>query len=88
LFLVAALGLMAAIYFYKVAGKVKPTWGPYLSGAQSPDNENEYIGPLRQSILPATSNYYLEKIFGESTISRWVNTAAMVLILLMLGGGL
>ena len=87
LFLVAALGLFAAIYFYKVAGKVKPT-GPYLSGAQSPDDENAYIGPLRQAITPSTSNYYLEKIFGESTINRWVNTAAMVLILLMLGGGL
>ncbi len=87
LFLVAALGLIAAIYFYKVAGKVKLT-GPYLSGAQSPDDENAYIGPLRQSITPSTSNYYLEKIFGESTINRWVNTTAMVLILLMLGGGL
>ncbi|TVR01557.1 MAG: NADH-quinone oxidoreductase subunit L [Desulfovibrionales bacterium] len=87
LFLVAALGLFAAIYFYKLAGKVKPT-GPYLSGAQTPDDASAYAGPLRQSIIPSSSNYYLEKIFGEVAINRWVNTAAIVLILLMLGGGL
>ncbi|SDB02961.1 ech hydrogenase subunit A [Desulfonatronum thiosulfatophilum] len=87
LFFVAAIGLAAGYYFFKVAGRVK-TSGPYLSGAQSMKDPTAYAGPLRQFIVPTTSNYYLEKIFGESLISPWLNTAALLLILLMLGGGL
>lgn len=87
LFLVAAVGLFAAMYFFKIAGRVKTT-GPYLCGAQAMKDPTAYAGPMRQFIVPTTSNYYLEKMIGEGIITRWVNTAALVLILLMLGGGL
>lgn len=87
LFIVAGIGLLAALYFFKAAGRFQPA-GPYLSGVQSADDPNSYMGPLRSVVHPSTSNYYLEKLFGESVIGRWVNTAALALILLMLGGGL
>lgn len=87
LFVVAGLGLAAAIYAIRNMGRVRMV-GPYLSGAQAPENANAYAGPIRSTVHPSTSNYYLEKIFGESVLTRWANTAALLLILLMLGGGL
>jgi ech hydrogenase subunit A len=87
LFIVGAVGVLVALYFYKTAGRIQPS-GPYLSGAQAPEDQNSYTGPMRTSVKPSTSNYYLEKLFGENVLNRYVNTAALVLILLMLGGGL
>jgi len=87
LFLVVAAGLAAAVYAYRAAGRARIV-GPYLSGAQIPENATAYRGPVNQTIAPSMSNYYLEKFLGESVLTRWVNSAAIVLILLMLGGGL
>lgn len=87
LFVVAAAGLLAAISLSKATGKIRIT-GPYLSGAQSADNPTAFSGPIRATVQPATSNYYLQKIFGEARIGPWANTTALLLILLMLGGGL
>lgn len=88
LFLVAGLGLLAAVSFYRrLTGRVRPI-GPYLSGAQSPDDPTVFMGPIRTKVQPTMSNYYMERIFGEARIGPWANTAALLLILLMLGGGL
>ncbi len=87
LFLASAVGVLIALYFFKAAGRVQLS-GPYLSGAQLPEDQNSYTGPLLASVKPSTSNYYLEKIFGENVLNRYVNTAALMLIILMLGGGL
>lgn len=87
LFIVGAAGVLVALYFYKTAGRIQPS-GPYLSGAQVSGDQNSYTGPMLASVKPSTSNYYLEKLFGENVLNRYVNAAAILLILLMLGGGL
>ncbi|TVM19828.1 NADH-quinone oxidoreductase subunit L [Oceanidesulfovibrio indonesiensis] len=87
LFVIAVGGGLLAIMSFKRAGKERTT-GPYLSGAQMPDDVNAYRGPLRNAITPSAANYYLESLFGESRLTGWVNGAAIMLILLMIGGGL
>lgn len=87
LFLVCIGGGLLAILSFKRAKKQRAV-GPYLSGAQIPDDNTAYRGPLRNAIHPTAANYYLARLFGESTLTGWVNGAAIMLILLMIGGGL
>lgn len=87
LFVVAMAGVLVAISLFKATGTIRIT-GPYLSGAQSANDPTAYAGPIRSTVHPTTSNYYLEQIFGEARIVPWANTTALLLIVLMLGGGL
>ena len=60
---------------------------PYLSGIQMvEDGKIGFNGPLNTFVQPISSNYYLENWFGETTLTGKVNTIAIVLMVVMLGG--
>ncbi len=60
---------------------------PYLSGIQSVDDGVVgFNGPLNAFTAPKFSNYYLEDWFGEARLTGKLNTVALVLMAIMLGG--
>jgi len=60
---------------------------PYLSGIQVIKNNTiGFVGPLTDFIPVTQSNYYLDAWFGEETLTTSINTIAIVLIIIMLGG--
>lgn len=60
---------------------------PYLSGIQMmEDGKVGYNGPMGDLIEPGMSNYYLDEWFGEQRLTRTLNTIALVLLVLMIGG--
>ena len=86
MYLVALLGLIAAWLGLRKARTSRYT-APYMSGLNLPE-PGTFAGPMRSTVALATSNYYLENIFGESKLTAKVNIAAGLLLLLLLGGGL
>ena len=60
---------------------------PYLSGIQYvQDGKVGFNGPLNTLVEPKSSNYYMEAWFGEQTLTGRINTIAIVLMVVMLGG--
>ena len=45
-----------------------------------------FNGPLNTLVEPKSSNYYMEAWFGEQTLTGRINTIAIVLMVVMLGG--
>ncbi len=86
MYLVALLGLIAAWLGLRKARTSRYT-APYMNGVNLPE-PGTFAGPMRSTVALATSNYYLENIFGESRLTAKVNIAAGLLLLLLLGGGL
>ena len=60
---------------------------PYVCGAQVSE-PGAFMGPMTTPVAPASGNYYLSAWFGEERLTTWLNVAAIILILFMLGGGL
>jgi len=60
---------------------------PYMSGINGSET-GTYVGPMNKICSLKTSNYYLKSFFGEEKLTPWFNRAAIVLIILMIGGAL
>jgi len=83
LFLIAIVVFMIALYRFK-NGQEGKLAAPYMSGISGQDR-GTFIGPMNKIMENVQSNYYLSAFFGEEKLSRAVNTAAGVLILIMIG---
>ncbi len=60
---------------------------PYLGGIQAEkDGQAGFIGPMNVFVEPTASNYYLASWFGEESHSKIINTAAVILLVMMFGG--
>lgn len=86
IFLVAVMGGLVAYQSLRQARKAAYS-PPYMNGVNLP-RPGTFVGPMRGTVEVRSSNYYLEKLFGESQLTVKVNVAAGLLLLLMLGGGL
>lgn len=86
LFLLAVLGGLIAWGGLRKARSASYS-APYMSGVNLPE-AGTFRGPMRGVVQLGSSNYYLDKIFGEARLTFKVNVAAGLLLLLMLGGGL
>jgi len=38
-------------------------------------------------VVAASSNYYLERFFGEDVLTKWINVIALAVLVIMLFGG-
>lgn len=84
--LVAALGFIHSVW--AVAGaRNAPKSSPYLSGIQTGE-PGMFLGPMNLPERAQASNYYLSSLFGEKRLTWWINLGAVVLLVLILGGGL
>ena len=61
---------------------------PYMSGIQAgtEDGQVGFIGPMKTFVPVQSGNYYLAPFFGENRITRTVNTVAIALLAMLLGG--
>ena len=82
--LLAVIGCLLSIFAFRHASRGRPI-SPYLCGEQTAD-PNVFNGPKDQPVRADTGNYYLTSIFGETTLTAWLNTAAIVMLVLLLGG--
>lgn len=86
LFLVLGLGVWYALRSARNAAQ-GPAALPYLSGIQMvEDGKVGYNGPMGTLVELELSNYYLTDWFGEERLTRTLNTIALVLLALMIGG--
>mgnify|MGYP001608827600 CR=1 FL=1 len=83
LFLIA-MGVFMFALFRSAPEKENPLSKPYMSGISGKKN-GTYIGPMNQVTGIVQSNYYLSAFFGEQKLSKTMNIAASMLIVLMLG---
>ncbi len=83
---VAAIGFAISIFAVLRASRARII-KPYMSGLQT-DTPGMFTGPMNQPVKAEASNYYLSSIFGEDRLTTWVNLAALVLLILLLGGAL
>lgn len=87
LFLLALLGFLFAWRWMRKSQDEAQKAQPYMNGVNLPES-GTFVGPMRAPVKLASSNYYLERIFGESRLTVKVNVAAGLLLLLLLGSGL
>ncbi len=60
---------------------------PYMGGMQAEqDGKVGFIGPMKTFVEAKAGNYYLASLFGEDRITRTVNTVALALLAMLLGG--
>ncbi|MDL2291179.1 NADH-quinone oxidoreductase subunit L [Desulfovibrio sp. OttesenSCG-928-F20] len=61
---------------------------PYMSGIQASTEDGKvgFIGPMKTFVAIESGNYYLASFFGENKITRTVNTVAIALLAMLLGG--
>ena len=86
MFFLLALGMWYALPPVQKAER-GPCALPYLSGIQYvQDGKVGFNGPLNTFVEPKSSNYYMEAWFGEQTLTGRINTIAIVLMVVMLGG--
>lgn len=86
LFALLALGVWLALRQARRAAARKPDL-PYLSGIQqTEEGKLGFNGPLNVFVENRSSNYYLEAWFGEEKLTGKLNTIALVLLVVMLGG--
>ncbi len=76
--------LFAILRSRSVSKKTKVV-APYMSGIQA-EKAGTYIGPMDKIVSAIQSNYYLNAFVGENRLTGFVNAAAGILIVLMIGG--
>jgi ech hydrogenase subunit A len=81
--LVAFLHAMWALRGVRAARIVTP----YLSGIQTAEPQI-FVGPMRRPVKAEARNYYLSSLFGENKLTRWINLAAGLLLIMLLGSTL
>lgn len=86
LFILLGLGVVYALRaMRKAEGRV--TALPYLSGIQQIENGKVgFNGPLGEFTEVTNANYYLHHWFGEERLTGTINTIALVLMVIMVGG--
>ncbi len=84
--LIAVLGFLQSILSVRWATKARIST-PYLSGIQTAE-PRVFTGPMNQRVQAEAGNYYLSNIFGERTLTVWINLAAGVLLILIIGSTL
>ncbi len=87
LFILLGLGFFYAV---KQAKRVSASQvsAPYMCGEQLVvDGKAGFRGPLGQPVVAASSNYYLERFFGEDVLTKWINVIALAVLVIMLFGG-
>jgi len=84
--LLAGAAFAVSLYAVRHAfgGRVVP---PYMCGAQTPE-PGAFMGPMNQVTKAETGNYYFSWLFGEKRLTGWINTSAVMLLVLMMGGTL
>ncbi|EGJ48938.1 NADH-quinone oxidoreductase subunit L [Desulfocurvibacter africanus] len=84
--------LVGALFAWWAARKSRfvPATSLYMGGANATGSLEEpaFVGPMNKPVKVAFGNYYLESLFGEGKLTRWVNIAALALLLLVMGGAL
>jgi len=87
LFILLGLGFLYAL---KKARQVPASEAsaPYMCGEQlDVDGKVGFRGPLCQPVAVASSNYYMERFFGEDVLTKWINVIAVAVLVIMLFGG-
>ncbi|MCA1945606.1 MAG: NADH-quinone oxidoreductase subunit L [Desulfovibrio sp.] len=89
LFLVLIVGMFLGLRVLKNAQGAREA-SIYLAGAQSrtAQTPDSFVGPVNQPVKVANANYYLTRLLPEGKVTCWVNTAAVLLALLLVVGGL
>ncbi len=60
---------------------------PYMGGMQAEVNgQVGFRGPMNAFVPAEAGNYYLASLFGESKITKTINTVAFALLAMLLGG--
>jgi ech hydrogenase subunit A len=85
--IVAVLGFLQSILSVRWAVIKARIGTPYLSGIQTSE-PRVFIGPMNQRVQAEAGNYYLSNIFGEQALTVWINLAAGVLLILIIGSTL
>ena len=86
LFIVLGLGVVYAIKAMRKA-QTGTTALPYMSGVQEvKDGKVGFNGPLGEFVEVHNANYYLHQWFGEERLTGTINTIALVLMVIMVGG--
>lgn len=84
--------VLGAAFAWWAAGKSRhiPASSLYMGGANATGSLDDpaFVGPMDQPVKVAAGNYYLEAVFGEARLTRWVNITALALLLLVMGGAL
>ena len=84
---VAVLGFLQSIGAVLWAATGARVVTPYLSGIQT-EEPRVFTGPMNRRVQAQAGNYYLSNLFGERTLTVWINLAAGVLLILIVGGTL
>jgi len=87
LFILLGLGFLYAL---RQARKVMASEvsAPYMCGEQlEVGGKAGFRGPLGQPVAVASSNYYMERFFGEDVLTKWINVIAIAVLVIMLFGG-
>jgi ech hydrogenase subunit A len=87
LFILLGLGFYYAVKQAKRVSAASVS-APYMCGEQlTVDGKAGFRGPLGQPVIAASSNYYLERFFGEDVLTKWINVIAVAVLVIMLFGG-
>jgi len=83
---VAVFGLVVAVLALKRAfsARIAPA---YMSGIQTGE-PSMFRGPMNVPVKAEAKTYYMDTIFGEARLTRWVNLGGGILLTLILGGAL
>ena len=84
--LLAIAGCLVSILAFHHANRGRPV-SPYLCGEQTGE-PRVFNGPMDRPVKAGARNYYLTSIFGEETLTVWLNAAAVFLLVLLMGGAL
>jgi ech hydrogenase subunit A len=84
--LLAILGFLQSIWAVWSAGRAR-ICPPYLCGIHTAE-PRVFLGPMNTLVKAEAGNYYLSNIFGEARLTVWINLAAGILLILIVGGAL
>ena len=82
--LLVLAGCIVAVLAFRHANRGRRV-SPYLCGEQTVA-PTVFNGPMDQPVKAGAKNYYLTSIFGEKNLTVWLNTVAVILLVLFLGG--
>ncbi len=86
LFLILAVALLLPLLF--IGLKPKELRPVYLCGEQTGDlDTDEWLAEADVKTKFQLGGYYYQKVLGEKTLDPWVNTIAIVILVIMLGYG-
>lgn len=87
IFFVAGGGLLLALLSLNRSRGAARFVPPYLSGVQT-GTIDIFTGPMNKPVSAVMGHYTLTTLVDEPRLTRWCNWAALMLLLLMVGGAL